>query len=103
MAKARQRPQRKELAIPVIAQIEHAREAGRGEARFVPQAMFALLALQIVDAARERLVIDLARRHQAQQRPSSLRGRARRALIAAIVELVALAALAPTAVGVLDG
>ncbi len=39
---AGERPQRKELRISVIAEIEHPREAGRGVERLVPEAVFAL-------------------------------------------------------------
>src|SRR4051812_49364752 len=102
MTVARQRPQREELAITVVTQIKHARETRRRKARLVPQTMLTLFALQVLDAARHSLVIDLTRRHQTHQRPCRLRRRARRALVAAIVELVALAALAPTAVFVLN-
>ena len=44
-------------------------------------------------------MVDLAGRHQAEQRPGGLRGRAGRRLVAAVVELVAVAVLAPAAVG----
>ena len=61
-----------------------------------------LRALQIADAARDGGMIDLARRHQAQQRPCRLRRDGGRGLIASVVELVAVAVLAPAAVRVLD-
>src|SRR5271165_342051 len=46
-------------------------------------------------------MIDLPRRHQSEQSPGRLRRRARRLLIAAVIELVARAILAPAAVRVL--
>ena len=51
VAIARQRPQREELRVAVVAQIEHARETGRGVARLLPESVAALMALQIFDAA----------------------------------------------------
>ncbi len=42
VAVARQRPQRKEFRVAVVAQVEHARETGRGVARLVPEAVLAL-------------------------------------------------------------
>src|SRR4051812_30723524 len=48
-------------------------------------------------------MVDVARRHQAKQRPGRLRGSAGRLLVAAIVELVARTILAPAAIGVLNG
>src|SRR5947208_2762600 len=47
-------------------------------------------------------MIDLACRHQPEQRPGGLRGGTRRALVAAVVELVAGTVLAPAAVGILN-
>src|SRR5262249_56303882 len=44
----------------------------------------------------------LSGRHQAEQRPSRLRGRARRALVPAVFEPVARAVFAPAAIGILD-
>ena len=44
VAVARERPQREELRIAVVAQIEHARETGGGVARLVPEAVVALRA-----------------------------------------------------------
>src|SRR5580704_1708545 len=51
IAVARQRPQREEFRIAVIAQIEHARETRRGVARFVPETVGALVRGEIGDAA----------------------------------------------------
>src|SRR5262245_63655156 len=47
-------------------------------------------------------MIDFAGGHQAEQRPGGLRRGARRRRVAAIIELVARAVLAPAAVAVLD-
>src|SRR5262249_6030944 len=102
VAIARERPQREEFGVAVITQIEHAREARRRVARLVPEAVVALCARQIVDPALDRGMVDLPCRHEAEQRPGRLRRRARRSLVAAVIELVARAILAPAAVGILD-
>src|SRR5882672_8747102 len=65
IAVARQRPEREEFRIAVVAQIEHARETRRGVARLVPEAVGALLRGQIGDAAGDRRMIDVAGGHQA--------------------------------------
>jgi hypothetical protein len=44
VAVARQRPEREEFRVAVVAQVEHAREAGRGVARLVPEAVGGLVA-----------------------------------------------------------
>src|SRR6185295_19235311 len=72
VAVARQRPERKEFRVAVVAQIEHARETGGGVVGLVPEAVGALHAGEIIDAARDRRMLDLARRHQAEQRPGGL-------------------------------
>src|SRR5579864_3784636 len=51
VAVARQRPEREEFRIAVVAQVENPREAGRGVARLVPEAVLTLGADEIVDAA----------------------------------------------------
>src|SRR5829696_6800275 len=71
--------------------------------RLVPRPIARLRAYQIADAALHRRMVRLARSHEAEQRPCGLRCRARRWLIPAVIEPVALPALAPPAVGVLDG
>src|ERR1700685_922079 len=60
IAVACQRPQREELRIAVVAQIEHARETGRGVARLIPEAVAALLRGEIGDAAGDGRMIDVA-------------------------------------------
>src|SRR5581483_5322410 len=65
VAVARERPEREELPVAVVAQIEHARETRRGEALLAPEPVFVLRVEQILDAARDRGVIHLPRRHQA--------------------------------------
>ncbi len=77
VAVARQRPQREEAPVAVIAQVEHAREPGRGEARLVPEAVVALGLREIGDAALDCGIAGPPRRHQGEQRPGGLRGRAR--------------------------
>src|SRR5262249_36495896 len=102
VAVARERPQREEFRVAVIAQVEHAREARRRVVRLAPEAVVALRAGQIVDPALDRGMVDLPRRHQAEHGPSRLRRRARRSLVAAVIELIARAILAPAAVAILD-
>jgi hypothetical protein len=89
IAIARQRPQRKKFRIPVITKVKHARKAGRGGARLVPEAVAFLPSGEIGDAARHRGMIDFAGRHQAEQRPSRLRNGRGRGFVTVIVELVA--------------
>ena len=72
IAVARHRPQREKLRIAVVAQIEHARKTGRGIARLVPEAVGALRVGEILEAARDRGMIDFAGGHQAEQRPGRL-------------------------------
>src|SRR5262249_33454474 len=55
-----------------------------------------------MDAPRYRRVVDLAGGHQTEQRPSCLRGRAWCLLMTRVVRLVAVAIVAPAAIGVLD-
>ena len=102
IAKAGERPERKKLRIAVVTQVEHARESSRGVERLVPESVFALGRGEIGDAAGDGWVIRLTRRHEPEHRPSRLRGGARRRLEPLVRELVAVAALAPAAVGVLD-
>src|SRR5436305_11771694 len=66
VAIARQRPQREEFRIAVVAQIEHAREPGRSVTSFLPEAVAALTALEISDAALDRGLADVTRRHQSE-------------------------------------
>src|SRR5262249_30034699 len=47
-------------------------------------------------------MVALPSRHQAEQRPSRLRGRARRVFVPTVIEPVAGAVLAPAAIGILD-
>src|SRR6267154_4030151 len=68
-AVARQRPEREEFRVAVVAQVEDARETGRGVARLVPEAVSGLVAQQIVDAALHRRAAELAGGHQAEHRP----------------------------------
>src|SRR5580704_1933877 len=75
---ARQRPEREEFRVAVVAQIEHARKTRAGIVLFVPETVAALRGGEIFYAARHRRMIDLARGHEAEQRPRRLRGRRRR-------------------------
>src|ERR1700722_10064764 len=72
IAIARQRPEREEFRIAVIVQIEHARKAAAGVVRLAPEAIGFLRDLEIIDPARHGRMIDLPRRHQAQDRPGGL-------------------------------
>src|SRR6202035_5548454 len=72
IAVARQRPEREEFRIAVVAQIKHARETRGGVAWLVPKTVGALLRGEIGDAARHRRMIDVAGGHQAEQRPGGL-------------------------------
>ena len=74
VAVARQRPQREELRIAVVAQVEHPREAAAGVVLLGPDPSGVLAALQPGDAPRHRRMVGLAGRHQAEQRPGGLRG-----------------------------
>src|SRR4029077_8384103 len=99
---ARHRPEWKESPISVITQIEHTGEARGGISLLFPQAVIALIFGEIRDAASNSRMLHLACRHQTEKRPCGLRGRARRLLVAAIVQLVARSVLAPAAVLILD-
>src|SRR5262249_36907912 len=89
IAVARQGPKRKIFRIAVVAQIEHAREPGRGIARLVPEAVGALVIDEIFDAARHRRMIDCARRYESKHGPGGLRGGGGRGLVAVVIESVA--------------
>ena len=101
IAVTRKRPEREEFRIAVITQIEHAREPRRSELRFAPQSIGFLTAQQIINPFDDRRVLPLSGGHESEQCPGGLRGGAWCRLMAVIVELVAIARLAPSAVGVL--
>ena len=82
IAVARQRPEREELRIAVVAQIEHARKPRRSVTLLVPKAIGTLRRRQVIDAARDRRMRRFAGRHQAEQGPRRLRGGTRRRLVA---------------------
>ena len=86
----------------MVAQVEDAREAAAGVGVLPPQAARVLGPPQPGDAALDGGMVDLACRHQPEKRPGGLRGVGGSGLIAAVVELVARAVLAPAAVCVLD-
>src|SRR5262249_27302766 len=102
IAVAGERPERKIFRITVVAQVEHARKPGRGIARVVPESVGAWAVGEILDAARDRRMIERARRDEPEHRPGGLRGSGRRSLVAVVIELVARAILAPAAVGILN-
>src|SRR4051794_19646697 len=102
-AEARQRPHGEELPVAVVAQIEHAREADRRVVLLVPFAGLALGRREIVHAACYRCAVDLAGRHQREQRPGGLRRRRDLVLAPWRARLVGGAVLAPAAVLALLG
>src|SRR5215212_7799288 len=87
----------------MVAQVEDPGEPGRRKALLGPETILRLRTRKIVDAARYGRMIGFAGRHEAEKRPSRLRGGARRRLVAGVVEAIALAAFAPAAIRVLDG
>src|SRR3954452_12627419 len=99
---ARHGPKWEEPSVSVIAQIEHARKAGRCIALLIPYSICALSLRKICYAASNRRMLDLAGRHQTKQGPCRLRCGARCRLVTVIVELVAGTVLAPAAVLVLN-
>src|SRR5262249_18727350 len=99
VAIAGERPEREELRIAMVAQVEDTPQTAAGIMPLPPEAVGFLIFLQPGDAAGDRGMIDLARRHQPDQRPSGLRGRGGRGLITGVVERIAVAILAPAAVG----
>src|SRR5271156_2657540 len=100
---ARESQKREKLRIAVVAQIQHPWETRRGVTIFVPEAVLRLGSDQKPDPARDARTLDFARRHQSQQRPRGLRGRARGGFVSLIIQFVARPLLAPTPVRILDG
>src|ERR1700694_5332599 len=100
-AVASKRPDREKFRVTMIAKIEHARKTGRGELQLRPEAIRAMAAQQVVDAACDSAVAHLARRHEGKQCPSRLGGRTTPRYITLVVDCVPITGLAPTAVCVL--
>src|SRR5690349_18901769 len=88
------------MPVQMILQIKDARESGAGGQILIPAAFAALVFDQILDALVEAAAGGVASRDQAQDRPGSLRGRA--VIRCESIVVVAGAALAPAAVGVLN-
>src|ERR1700745_4504853 len=86
----------------MIAQVEHTRKTGRSVALLRPETIIALGSLQIENAPPRARVMTFASSHQAEQRPRGLRCRARRSLVASVIEPVACCVFAPAAIGILD-
>src|SRR5205807_3359146 len=86
--------------VPVIAEVDHAREARSGEARVAPEAVRPLRAREVLDAAPHGVRSRLSRGDQREHRPGTLVRGARRARPGA-PGLVAVVALAPAAVRIL--
>src|SRR5215471_11063165 len=94
-------PTAEELGVTVIAQIEDARKSRGRIPRLVPESVVALRLRQVGDAPVD-CIARFAHRHQADQCPCGLRRGTRCRLVAAVVELVAGAVLAPAPVRILD-
>src|SRR5271156_1023025 len=75
IAVTRHGPYREEFRVAVVAQIEHAGKTRRGITRLVPESIAALGRGEILDAACDRRMIDVAGGHEPKQRPSRLRRR----------------------------
>src|ERR1035437_7375694 len=97
----RQREQREIVLVEMVVQVENTREAGACGQFLVPTSVAALGFKQILDAVLYAEAGRVAARDQPQNGPSGLRRRAGPGGEDALV--VALAAFAPSAVGVLDG
>src|SRR5690349_16203150 len=96
----RQRAQREDRRVEVVAQIEHLRESGRGPVVVLPGAVVLLFREEVADAAADRLRVAVAGGEQRDERPRGLRRR-RRALSLGGRVVVGVRQLAPAAVGVL--
>src|SRR3974377_1575301 len=86
----------------MIAEVEHTRKTGRSMALLRPETILALGSPQIGNTPRRGRAMNFASSHQAEQRPRGLRCRARRCLVAPVIEPVACRVFAPTAIGILD-
>src|SRR6476646_11161882 len=94
------RPERKILAVPVIAQIEDARKARARMANLFPRAVFSLMAEEIINSSHDADGIRHAGRQERQQGPRSLR---RRTLATAGLGVIGIGgtAFTPSAIRVL--
>src|SRR6266446_3622275 len=97
-----ERPERKEGAVAVVAQIKDAREADGGVPGLVPISVLVLGIHQEIDAADNRRMFDLSGRHQPEQGPSCLRWRAVKRITMLRLGPVRFPALAPASVAVLS-
>src|SRR5262249_60846509 len=86
----------------MIAEVEHTRKTGRSMALLRPETVLGLGSPQIGNTPRRGRAMNFASSHQAEQRPRGLRCRARRSLVALVIEPVACRVFAPTAIGILD-
>src|SRR6516164_1631898 len=86
----------------MIAEVEHTRKTGRSMALLRPETILALGSPQIGNTPRRGRAMNFASSHQAEQRPRGLRCRARRSLVAPVIEPVACRVFAPAAIGILD-
>src|SRR5215471_7411125 len=65
-------PERKKGPVTMIAQVEYPRETDCCIPGFIPIALLILAVHQVSDAADDRGMTDLSRRHQGEQRPGRL-------------------------------
>src|SRR5579862_8823361 len=86
----------------MVAQVEHPWEAASGVGFFGPKSMIFLVPQQPFNAACDGRMIHPPCGHKSQNRPGGLRGDRGSLFITPIIEAVAVAALAPSAVRVLN-
>src|SRR5882672_792306 len=99
---ARDRVDRKRIAVEVILQIEDAGKTGASEIRLAPGAVFPLLVDEIGNGFRDSGVVDVSAGEKADETPSGLRSGAR-ALAFCKRLVIAAQRLAEAAVGLLHG
>src|SRR5262249_52372052 len=95
---AGEREQREKRPVAVVTQVENPGEPDGRVPRLVPIAVAVLALDQIRNAARHGWVRDLTGRHQREQRPGGLPGRAAGRFAMRLVRPIALAGFAPTAI-----
>src|SRR5262245_2229567 len=95
-----ERPEGEVARVEVVLEVEHAREAGAVPEWIFPRPVRLLRAQQIIDAGLHGRPRRRAGGEEGQQRPRRLAGR-RRSAAGQLGALIALARLAPAAVGVL--
>src|SRR5215469_15837989 len=96
----RKRDQWEVLAVHVVHQVEHPREAGAGVPLFIPRTIAALRLQQVGDAALQRVAARVIRCQESHHGPCGLRCRARTDALRVRV-VVGATSLAPSPVGIL--